>query len=301
MKKTTSAKTPSATEAITHRWTRIAPVKWEDAWMERLRFLGPERVAFITWPESRSMRIEAYCDAGMAARLVREFGGRSARLAQNVWSGNPSAPRGPIAIRGRLKVFSDEGGWKAWGAREPRGILIPAGMAFGTGEHATTATCLRLLCDWDPQPGFVAADLGTGTGILAIAADALGAKRVEALDNDPAATRIAQRNARLNHCRVVRVSQGSVLEWAPTESFDVITANLFSELLIAAAPGIIRSLNPRGALIFSGVLRRQADEVHAALTNQGLVMERWIHRGKWSAGLARRTMVTRRKSARGGT
>lgn len=277
----------------THRWTRLTTAKWEDAWAERLRFLGPQSVAFLTWPDSRAMKIEAYCDEATARNLERVFGGRRTRLAAHVWSGNPSAPRGPISIRKRLKVFSDEASWRQWGKRAPRGIYIPAGMAFGTGEHSTTASCLRMLCDFHPEPGFAAADLGCGSGILAIAAEALGAGSVDALDNDPAAIRITRQNARRNRCQNIRVLCGSVLEWpsanlrkpAAHAQYQIITANLFSELLVAAAPRLAAALRPGGILIFSGVLVRQIAEVRAALEARGLASVRLVRRGKWCAGI----------------
>lgn len=274
----------------THQWTRIAPAKWEDAWQERLWFLGPERVAFVTWPHSRSMKIEAFCDEKTALRLIKDFGGRCKKISKDIWSGEAQAPRRPLSIRGRLKIFSDESGWALWERAQPRGVLIPAGMAFGTGEHATTATCLRLLCDVskDLPPNFRAADLGTGTGILAIAAEELGAGHVFAMDNDPAAVRITKANARINRCKRITTTCGSVLDWQPEELQDIITANLFSELLIEAAPIIARALRKAGLFIFSGVLKTQAPDVVRALQGEGFEIVKVIDRGKWCAGLARR-------------
>ena len=272
----------------THRWTRIAPAKWEDAWEERLRFLGPERLAIVTWPDSRAMKIEAYCDEKTASLLTREFGGRSAPLPKDLWSGEAQAPRRPLSIRGKLKIFSDEAQWQAWEKPVPRGLLIPAGMAFGTGEHSTTGTCLRILCDLVKElpRGFEAADLGTGTGILAIAAGFLGAGNVFALDNDPAAVRVAKANARKNRCKHIHVAKGSVLDWSPETPCHLIIANLYSDLLIAAAPVIVRSLRPGGSLIFSGVLKTQRDEVSKALRHEGFQILKIVGRGKWCAGLA---------------
>ncbi len=272
----------------THRWTRIAPAKWEDAWEERLRFLGPERLAIVTWPDSRAMKIEAYCDGKTAARLTKEFGGRAAVLPKDLWSGEAQAPRRPLSIRGKLKVFSDEAQWKAWDKPTPRGLLIPAGMAFGTGEHATTGTCLRILCDLAKElpQGFEAADLGTGSGILAIASEFLGAGNVFALDNDPAAVRVAKANTRKNRCNKIRVAKGSVLDWSPAPPCHLIIANLYSDLLIASAPVITKALRPGGSLIFSGVLRTQLDEVSKALRREGFKILKITDRGKWCAGLA---------------
>lgn len=283
-----------------HRWTRLSSQKWEDAWAERLRFLAPEQLAFITWPDSRALKIEAYCDEKTARRLVRNFGGRATKIAPHIWTGNPARPRAPLAIRGRLKVYSEEASWKEWTAagRQPAGILIPAGMAFGTGEHATTATCLRLLADLAPllTPGYRALDLGTGSGILAIAAEVLGAGAVEAMDYDPAAVRIARQNARKNRCRQVTVEAGDVLELRRSDRFHVVLANLFSEVLISATPRIARVTEPGGWLIFSGVLKKQAPEVAAALEKAGFSPPRILPRGKWCAGICQRTKGPGRRS-----
>jgi ribosomal protein L11 methyltransferase len=276
-----------------HRWTRLSSTKWEDAWTERLRFLGPAKIALITWQGSHALKIEAYCDEGTAKELVKRFGGRLSKLAKHFWTGDPARPRGPLSIRGKLKIFSDKPSWRKWrkAGRKPDGIFIPAGMAFGTGEHATTATCLRLLSDLSgelPEEGFTALDLGTGAGILAIGAKALGASRVEAIDYDPVAARIARQNASTNGFRTVKVSRGDVLKLTIRRPFDVVLANLFSDVLIAAAPRIARAAKPGGWLIFSGVLRKQAQEVASAFEAAGFSNPRIIVRGKWCAGTCQR-------------
>lgn len=275
-----------------HRWTRLSSAKWEDAWLERLRFLDPGQVALVTWPDSRALKIEVYCDQRTARLLVKRFGGRATRISPQIWTGDPARPRAPLSIRGKLKVFSDKPSWAEWkkSGRRPPGILIPAGMAFGTGEHATTATCLRLLADLqDKLPeGFSVLDLGTGSGILAIGALALGAGRVEALDFDPHAVRIAGQNARANGCKSLVVAQGDVLKGKLPSRFDVVLANLFSDVLIAAAPRIAGTVRPGGHLVFSGVLRKQAAEVSAALQQAGFTPPRIVPRGKWCAGICGR-------------
>lgn len=278
------------------RWTRLSSVKWEDAWAERLRFLGPEQVAFITWPDSRALKIEVYCDEATAKKLVKGFGGKATKIAPHIWTGDPAKPRGPLAIRGKLKVFADEPSWRTWqeSKRNPRGIFIPAGMAFGTGEHATTATCLRLLADLGPDlpENYSVLDLGTGSGILAIGAEVLGAGPVEAIDYDPAAVRIARQNARANRCRRTTFAQGNVLQMDTKKPVDLVMANLFSDVLIAAAPRIARATKAEGWLVFSGVLRKQAQEVASALKKAGFSKPRIIPRGKWCAGICQKTKLT---------
>ena len=271
-----------------YRWTRLSSQKWEDAWDERLLFLGPGRVAMVTWPDSKALKIEAFTDKRTAGALAKRFGGRVTKVAPHVWTGNPSRPRAPLAIRGKLWVFSDEASWKR--SKKKTGALwIPAGMAFGTGEHATTATCLRLLCDVAKAlpEGWRAMDAGTGSGILGIAAEKLGASKVVAFDFDPACVRIARENARNNGCRRVRITKADARNVASFSTVDVILANLFSELLLASATGLARKLSPRGRLIFSGVLRKQAEDVRTALVRAGFEPPRLVTRGKWCAGVTR--------------
>ncbi|MEI8311557.1 MAG: 50S ribosomal protein L11 methyltransferase, partial [Verrucomicrobiota bacterium] len=168
-------------------------------------------------------------------------------------------------------------------------LWIPAGMAFGTGEHATTATCLRLLCDVAKSlpEGWRAMDAGTGSGILGIAAEKLGAAAVEAFDFDPTCVRIARENARNNGCRRIKITKADAQKLASFHRADIVLANLFSDLLIASAPGFARKISRGGWLIFSGVLRKQAEEVCGRLVSLGFEAPRVIARGKWCAGVAR--------------
>ena len=275
-----------------YRWTRLSSQKWEDAWEERLQFLGPGRVAMVTWPDSKALKIEAFTDKKTADALAKRFGGRVTKVAAHIWNGDQSRPRAPLAIRGKLWVFSDEASWKK-SKRKSDAIWIPAGMAFGTGEHATTATCLRLLCDavGNFSEGWRAMDAGTGSGILGIAAEKLGASAIEAFDFDPVCVRIAKENAKNNGCRRIKVTKADARKISLFHRADVILANLFSELLLASAPGFARKLANGGWLIFSGVLRKQADEVSAGLVKLGFEPPRIVPRGKWCAGVTRRKKV----------
>ena len=169
-------------------------------------------------------------------------------------------------------------------------------MAFGTGDHATTAMCLRLLLEvarrrvthpWDIL------DLGTGSGILALAGKAFGARKVLGLDDDPHAVRTARQNARLNQLasRSVRFEQADLLVRAlPTgQTWSVVTANLFSELLIRLLPRTIApAVAPGGDLILSGVLAAQADGVVASVQTAGLSLAATKIRGRWRAFHCRR-------------
>src|SRR6476661_1005142 len=156
-------------------WRKISSEKWLDSWQERLAFLGWERLVSTQLASSRRFRLEIFdISAHESTLLLKRFGGEIRVLKK------------PISIRGRLSIVNNEP--LSGVASDLRTIYIPANLAFGTGEHATTAGCLRLLTDIAPKSGgWEFLDAGTGTGILAIAALRLGASRVLAFDFDPTA------------------------------------------------------------------------------------------------------------------
>ena len=130
-------------------------------------------------------------------------------------------------------------------------------------------------------------DAGTGSGILAISGRCLGAAQVLAIDNDPLACAVAKRNARKNSVRDIQFRTGDVLKLKATKKFDIITANLFSEILITALPGWSRSLRQGGLVILSGILRPQENAIVSALRRNGFAPLEIRRRGKWIALLAR--------------
>ena len=168
-------------------------------------------------------------------------------------------------------------------------IYIPANLAFGTGEHATTAGCLRLLTDIAPKTGdWEFLDAGTGTGILAIAALRLGASRVLAFDFDATAIRVAKTNAQLNRANGLKLFRADVLRYSPEGSFDVVAANLYAELFRNAASRLWPAIKPLGRLIISGLMRDQVERVSEKIRELGGKIEIKRSRGKWVTMLARR-------------
>ena len=130
-------------------------------------------------------------------------------------------------------------------------------------------------------------DLGSGSGILALAGRLFGARAALGLDNDPHAVRTARENATLNGVRGVRFSRADLLDgWRPERgSWPLITANLFSELLTALLPPIRAALTDGGFLIASGVLASQADDLEKAFRKNRLELVARRRRGKWTAFL----------------
>ena len=128
-------------------------------------------------------------------------------------------------------------------------------------------------------------DAGTGSGILALAGRCFGARDVLAIDNDPRAIAIAKENARANAIRGVRFVIGDAAKQIGRETFNLITANLFSELLIAALRRWKTRLRKDGYMIVSGVLRDQERELRRALRQNGFQISVVRRRGKWVAFL----------------
>ena len=152
-----------------------------------------------------------------------------------------------------------------WSRRRPRAgqavVVLDPGLSFGTGQHPTTAFCLAQLAARrasGQKPGFL--DIGTGSGILAVAAAKLGYEPVQAFDVDPAAVRVARANAVQNRvAKRVRIFRQDLI-LLPLRSgakFDVICANLTSDLLIQEAKCIVSRLRPTGTLILAGILKIQ--------------------------------------------
>jgi ribosomal protein L11 methyltransferase len=153
-------------------------------------------------------------------------------------------------------------------------IVLDPGMAFGTGLHPTTRMCLQAL-EEHLEPGAKVLDLGTGSGILAIAAAKLGAGSVLALDNDPLAVRAARVNVQSNGAQnTVSVELGSLDK--ATDKFDLLLVNILARVIIELADqGLMDRVRPNGQMIVAGIIEEQEAEVKAALRERGLeIVER---------------------------
>lgn len=176
-----------------------------------------------------------------------------------------------------------------WETYEPqpgdRVILIDPGMAFGTGLHATTRLCLRALEDV-VQTGMTVADVGTGSGILAVGAALLGASSVASVDNDPVAVRVAEENVAVNAVGDrVTVAEASV---PPTGAWDVVVANILADVILGMADLLRGALKPGGVLVASGIIENRAEDVRQGLSRAGLTVYETRTEGEWVALLARR-------------
>ncbi|CAN5449751.1 hypothetical protein BH20VER3_BH20VER3_21090 [soil metagenome] len=262
-------------------WQKLATTSWLAKQETRLEIVGGSDLAIISRPGKMRSSVQITCrTCGAAEKLQREFGGTIQALPRN-WM-RPQKAHAPIRIGRRLQIVSEP----VLGSM----LVIPAAGAFGTGEHGTTAMSLRLLeeATRSLSPGWRLLDVGTGTGILALAARRFGARETLGLDNDPRATAHARQNARLNRITRARFLTTDIRRWKPTARYEFITANLFSELLLDLLPVFHSALRGEGRLILSGILREQADSLIRALRRGGFQLERQRRRGKWLALLARR-------------
>ena len=162
-------------------------------------------------------------------------------------------------------------------------IEIDPGMAFGTGQHPTTAMCLRAL-ENRLRPGEAVLDLGAGTGILAIAAARLGAGRVLALDIDPLAVKAALENAAANGVQSeVEVREGTLPEGVRGQRFDLIVANISGLTIERLAPNLAGALRQSGTLIVSGFLEDTVEALSRVLAAAGLMVDQVEAEGVWRA------------------
>jgi ribosomal protein L11 methyltransferase len=172
------------------------------------------------------------------------------------------------------------------------GIEIEAALAFGTGHHGTTRGCLLLLDHvlkaWYPRRVL---DLGTGTGVLAIAAAKALHGQVLASDIDPASVRVARENVRLNQTgdlvQIITATGFSAPQFARRGPFDLVLANILANPLRQLATPMARHLAPSALVILSGLLNRQAASVIAAYRTRGLVPLRHVRIDGWSSLLLR--------------
>jgi ribosomal protein L11 methyltransferase len=207
------------------------------------------------------------------------------RVAREDWAESWKRHFKAIEIGPRLLVKP------GWIRRRPRKgqavVVLDPGLSFGTGNHPTTAFCLRALTKFY-QPGQRQAllDIGTGSGILAIAAAKLGYAPVRAIDFDVEAIRVARENARRNRVKF-KITRQDITK-LPSRSrvkYDFVCANLISNLLVAEIKRIIGRLRTGGALALAGILKEEFSEIEDACERAGLRLAQAKTEGEWRSGV----------------
>ena len=281
-------------------WRKIAEPRWLGAHENILQACSRGRLAIISKPGRKRRQLEIACTSRDDSRkLVEEFGGRVEKLPRDwlqrfarLHQSKPIKVGKRLVIAGKIDFQTS----KAFGLKKPRLLVIPASAAFGTGEHATTAMSLRLLerltREW--KNSWSLADLGTGSGILALAAERFGAGRMVGIDIDPKAISVAKANARLNKIDNVDFKLGDLRKWKSQAGRDIVTANLYIQLLIEILP----KLRCGHWLILSGVLRMQENKLFHALRRNKIEIVKVNRRGKWIAVLAKAPHASRLRISR---
>jgi ribosomal protein L11 methyltransferase len=294
-------------------WRRTAEMHWVKAHEDLLQAHAHGQLVIVRRPGRKRLELEiVFRSRSDSSALLKKFGGRIEALPHNWLERFARGDAKRIKIGKRLMVVRSMNELRHCSVRcpqpsphhrarpdalrtahptahtiKPALLVIPASLAFGTGEHVTTAMSLRFLEQltrrW--KRGWSLVDLGTGSGILALASKCFGAGRVIGIDNDPAAISMAKSNARLNKIRGATFQLGDVHRWNPAQKTDVITANLYSDLLIEILP----KLRGGAWLILSGILRSQQDELVHALQGNHFDTISMKRRGKWMAFLTRQT------------
>lgn len=230
-------------------------------------------------PPGRAILVGWFADRADADAVAAARAGAVEEVADQDWGETWKKGLAALTV-GRVHVRPT---WIAGPA--PEGtieVVLDPGMAFGTGTHPTTSLCLAALSDLLAKSRDARVlDVGTGSGLLAIAAAKLGAARVTATDNDPIALAVARENAEANGAAIdftaadVRLIEGA---------YDVVVANILANTLVELAPALAARLAPGGVVLLSGILAPQEDEVRRAYVALGLAPVAGGDRrdGEWS-------------------
>jgi ribosomal protein L11 methyltransferase len=274
----------------------------ENAISEQLELiLGQSTVSYIDL-ETGNATVTVYVEKAPHGKALRQS--IAARLADIKACGLKVAPASISCRKVRQEDWAES--WKrhfkpleigstllikpSWSRRRPRRgqalVVIDPGLSFGTGQHPTTRFCLEQLVRLRAsQSSFL--DIGTGSGILAIAAAQLGYSPVHAFDFDPDAVRIARANAAENRIlHRTRVFQADLTRMRDDSArrYDLVCANLISTLLIAEQKRILSRLGTNGVLIVAGILKTEFAQVQQAYERVGLKMIASRSEKEWRSG-----------------
>jgi len=191
------------------------------------------------------------------------------------WAARYHASLKPLPVGRRFTILPSPRIANPWPERIP--LRLVPGTAFGTGEHYTTASCLRVIDEMSLVPGSVC-DVGCGSGILAVAACKLGAPTVVACDTDPEACRVARRTRAVNRVSYAVVN-GSAAD--VKGRFALVVANILAETLVEILPDLKSRTLPGGMLVGSGIAARKAEVVSGAAKKTGFEMQAVRSDGAW--------------------
>jgi ribosomal protein L11 methyltransferase len=300
------------------RITVTTTAEAEDAVSELLSAVSGLPTAAYYELESRLSRVSAFAERGKFSpatlrpaladglKRIRECGLNPgvaaieiARVKREDWAESWKRHFKPIEIRVQDKSSAPGRSRRqallvkpSWSKKQPSKnqavVILDPGLSFGTGQHPTTSFCLHEVARCR-QPGLAQSflDIGTGSGILAIAAAKLGYARVQAFDFDPDAVRVARANARKNRVeRFLKPTRGDITRQPlhPARQHDVVCANLISTLLIAERARIVNRLKPGGTLVLAGILAEEFIKVEQAFADLKLKLCSSRVENEWRSG-----------------
>ncbi len=262
--------------------------------------LGTTGVVTIEEAE-KSVRLGAYFDGSVEAREIAltidaEFARTGKRemlieisvseIADQDWMQKWKEGFEAVEIGRRLIVAPS---WKLPAETERIVIRIDPGMAFGTGTHETTRLCLEAIEKRWRGDTFL--DVGTGTGILAIAAAKLAPRsKITAIDIDPLAVEVARENAEINRASNLDIFAGQPKDCRDRQ-FDVVAANLTAEVIIDLMDDLVMCMADSGRMILSGILTSLAANVERRAIEAGLEIIERREAGEWAAIVARKALM----------
>lgn len=276
---------PPTLDADVEDWGTPLPVAFTDE--VRLTAYFPSDLDVAHLRDEALARLTALVDYGLNPLPCRVETGT---VHDSDWENSWKQYYHPLRIGKRLLIQP------VWEKAEPRDqdvvVTLDPGPAFGTGTHPTTAMALEALEAYVPSvENAVVWDIGTGSGILAIAAARLGAAQVLAVDNDPLAVHVTGENAALNkpYDSKIEIRQGSLLEGLSGQC-DIMVANIIARIVLELVPDAAAHVRPGGLLFVGGIIAERAAEVQAALAAHGFYIVEEHAAGEW------RFYVTRRKT-----
>ena len=201
-------------------------------------------------------------------------------LCEEDWADSWKQYYKPIKIGEKLVVVPM---WEKYDANENEIIVkMDPGMAFGTGTHETTRLCATLLEKY-VTPSTLMLDVGTGSGILAICASKLGAKKCYAYDIDPVAVRVARENVKDNDVDNIECEVSDLLKDVFDQKYDVIAANIVADIIIRMLPDIGKYMHENTTLVISGIIDERCEDVYKSIKENSFNIVEEIHENGWCA------------------
>lgn len=262
-------------------WEITDLVPGDPTWVTLKAWLPETGVPGAAGIEQARLELEARLDTIRGLGIGAVESPQYTRVSEEDWANAWKAYFKPTRVGERLVIIPS---WESYELKEgDLPLYLDPGMAFGTGTHPTTALCLQALEEL-VKPGCRVLDVGTGSGILAIAAKRLGAGEVVALDIDPVAVEVARENAARNGVPVdVRLATLDRIEQDPA---DLIVANIIASVIIDILPDVAARLKPGGRFLASGIIGEKRQAVAHAMTDAWLLPTEVREENGWAAILA---------------